>query len=435
MIPLKIRNYFSLITSVNKSDWRLLICLIIIFIIIRSFHFSERLNFSTDQGLFSAKALEIYQERKPTLIGPKFTFEYQGKHMFQGPLVYYFFLLFLLPANFDPIRASYLFVVFCSLMTIPLFVGLKTLFNKKAAYIGVVLFAFLPFFINFTQFLWNPTLQLSLLPVVIFLWAKFKQNRIARNFFVLSVGLGLILQFHYSLLMIIFGFLVYFFLVLKLGFKYFLLFLLGILLGMFPLIIFELRNNFYNLKTLYLVLTHFNEAANLASPNRFSFPHYYSSLAFFIVVIFSKYLSKLLSYKKILFMTSLLILIDLMIYLPRPSHAYGMSKNWNYLDELMVHEIIVKENPENFRVVNFVYDTHAEVQVFLLKKDSYKMDFYSYNTNDYLFVITEDANFLNDPAFEIKSFLPAQLLKSWKINNQYNLYLAHRIPQKKVQYN
>ena len=123
-----------------------------------------------------------------------------------------------------------------------------------------------------------------------------------------------------------------------------------------------------------------------------------------------------------------LLIWCLFIYIPVPTHGYGMPNNWNFPDEQKAEEIIIKNKPVNFNVANLIYDPQAAVQKYLLKKDNIEFND-NYLSNDYLFILSTPKDYLSDPAFEIKNLQPAEQIGVWKINDYYNLYLAHRLPK------
>ena len=122
-----------------------------------------------------------------------------------------------------------------------------------------------------------------------------------------------------------------------------------------------------------------------------------------------------------------LVVLDAYIYLPKPSHGYGMSPNWNYLMEKKAYEIIKTQNVKNYNIVNHIYDNLSVVIKFHLKKDGVKINYDDYYHNDYLYVISKIEDVFNDPAYELNTFVPNELINSWKLNDTYNLYLFKRI--------
>lgn len=395
---------------------------VIIFILIRSIHFPSFVNFTHDPALFSIEALSIDRGQFFRLLGPPISINFEGRHIFQGSAVYYFLLLFLKLANFDPLISSYLFMIFSAFMILPLYYGVKLLLNKGAAFILVILYSLLPYYINYTRFLWNPNFQFSLSPLLILLMGLFEQRKNKFLFVFLSIFMGFLLQFHYQFIIIILGLFIYYFFVLKIKFSYLIIFISGFLIGFFPLILFEIRNNFYNLRTIILYL---NNPGTNRSINLNEIPHYFLSLSLFSFIILFSLLSKL----KRLFLYTLFIILfiwSLILYLPKPAQGFRAAKNWSYLDEEKAYKIIQEQNLTNFNIVNLAYDTLATVQKYLLKRDLYNIDFDNYRDNKFLYIVNSDANFMNNPAYEVNTFKPSSIIRQWPINAYYTLYLLKR---------
>ena len=145
----------------------------------------------------------------------------------------------------------------------------------------VLVYSFTPYYINYTRFLWNPNFQFSLLPILILLMGLYQKRPTKWRFFLISSTLGILFQFHYQFV-IIFGFLfVYYFMVKKINSSNIAPFLGGIALGLSPLIVFDLRHNFYDVNTLILFLKNYS---NLSNPGGTQVPHYYLSISFFVVI-------------------------------------------------------------------------------------------------------------------------------------------------------
>lgn len=412
------------VSKFGLSEKLLLLFLILLFILIRNINFTNSLNFSKDPAKFSLEALKIYQDKNHTLIGPTTSIEYHGRFIFQGPLIYYFQLFFLILGEFDPIKASYIFMLFCSLMIIPLYYGVSKLIDRNGALLIVTIYTLFPFFIDYTKFMWNPNFQLSLSPILIFLMGQFKKQKSKVTFLLLSISAGILLQFHYSFILIIIGLIVYYFIVLKLRSRYWLLFVLGLCIGMSPLILFELRNNFYNLRTLLLFVQHWSEI--FYNPlNQEKMNHYKLSMTLFLILLTVGLLQKKVGWRFLSIVFISLSIWSFSKYLPEVEKPYGIPFKWMYTDELRTNIIIKEQKLDNFAVTNLIYDTEAEVQKYLLKKD--EVEFSSnYKTNKFLFVLTDKEDFLDDQAYEVKSFLPARIIKSWEIKDRYKLYLAKR---------
>lgn len=416
-----------------KKELFIILLFIAIFILLRSINFTWHLNFSGDQATFSTKALEIYRSEKPVLIGPPISVNLNGRQVFQGPMIYYEFLFFLLLGNFDPVISSYLFLIFCALMIIPLYYGTKMLLNQRIAVILTAIYTVVPYYLDFTRFLWNPTFQLSLVPLLLLLMGLYKQKKSLWLFFGLSVLLGVMLQYHYQFILVIFGLLIYYLKVWKIKPKQIAIYFLGVVIGFSPVILFEVRNNFYNVKTLILFVQNWAQVDKPGGTNR---GHYFLSLSFMAIVLllglFSRMLNKIKQkqFKAAYLLVILAVVIwDLIIYSPKPKTAFwAAAESWNYPAEQRVYEIIKEQNLNNYNVTNLAYDTLATVPKYLMKRDNVKINYEDYYHNRYLFVVEDNKviKFMDDPAYEVNAFRPYKLLKTWRINDFYNMHLVER---------
>ncbi len=416
-----------------KKEFLILLLFIAVFILLRSINFVWYLNFSGDQATFSTKTLEIYRTHKPVLIGPPISINLGGRRIFQGPMIYYELLFFLFLGHFDPISSSYIYMVFCALMIIPLYYGAKLLLNQRAAFIMVAIYALLPYYIDFTRFLWNPTFQFSLVPLLILLMGLYQQKKNNWIFLGVSVLLGIMLQYHYQFVLVILGLFFYYLLFVKVKPKQVVLYFLGILIGFSPVILFEIRNHFYNIQTIILFVKNYSKLDKPGGNNR---GHYFLSISFMTIMLllglFKQKLAKIKQKKFKAFYLPLVLAVviwDVFIYSPKPKTAFwSASENWNYPAEDRVYQLIKKENRKDYNVSNLAYDTLATVPKYLLKRDSVQINYDDYYHNHYLFVIEEKKkkNFMDDPAYEVASFRPFKLLGTWKINDYYNMYLVER---------
>lgn len=407
-----------------KNKYLLFVVVIVIFIAIRSIHFTEALNFSFDQGHLFTRILEIWKNKEITLVGPGSSVSVDNKLLLQGSVNYYFTLLFTLPANFDPIVSSYIFMIFSSLGIIPLYIGMKKLANQKAAILMVMLYTLLPMFIDFTRFFFGPNFLIPLSTVLIYLMGLYKTR--PKNIYLFSIFAytGILMQFHYQIAIVLFILFIYYAFIKRFNIKSILIMIGGFCTGFSPMILFELKNQFYNLNVIKNYL--FSTKPHSGTPFEI-LPHRYLAISIFLLAFISIYLRKYISYGLIIMITLVLVILDACIYLPKPSHGFGMSPNWNYLMEKKVYEIVKKQNIKNYNIVNHIYDNLSMVVKFHLKKDGVRMNYEDYYHNDYLYVISKDENVFKDPAYELNTFVPNKLIKNWKLNDTYNLYLFKRI--------
>jgi hypothetical protein len=412
----------------DENFW--LLIFFILFIFIRRLHFAEFLNFSTDQAIFSIKALEIWRLKKLTLIGPSFSINFDGRYAFQGPAIYYFQLLFLLIGQFDPVVSSYAFMLFCAAMILPLYCGMKNLTNKNSAFLVLAVYSFLPFFIDYTRFLWNPNFQLALFPFLVYFTSKFCQTKKRWWFFVMSIWLGFLLQFHYQFVLIIVAYFLFFFFhyQLKQKWQYFFMFIVGGLIGFFPIVLFEVRHQFYNTQTIFLFARQILTNSQFHSGGLGFAPHYVLSLFFAVTCVLCIVLRKKIT-AFIAVTTSIIVFIYALIaYFPTPTHAFGMPRGWNFGKEEKVASIIQNQKLENYTVANLTYETLASVQKYLIFKNnnSIALDkFDNYQTNTYLFVIATPQQLQTTQSYEVVP-LRSSIQKTWELGDDYQLFLLER---------
>lgn len=411
-----------------NKEWLAVIFILIVGICIRSIYFTEHLNFSTDQASFATESLEIWQNKEVRLIGPSISFKTFGREVFQGSLTYYFQLLFLVPAQFEPVMTSYLFMLFAMSMMIPLYIGAKLLINRNVAFIVISTFALLPMYIYHTRFLWNPNFQLSLTPILLLLMGLFSVTGKQRYFYIISIFAGIQLLFHYQYIVVMLGLLIYYFVYKRLGFQYLMIYFFGILVGFSPIILFEIRNQFYNTQTVLLYFSNISGIFSLGPRSALN-THYILSISLFAYVVFLASIQKLVRPKHVIALFILLFILASERYImQKPSGAFGMAKNWNIQYEKQVFDIVTSQNVSNYNVINLGYDTVATVQKYLMKTNGVVINYDDYYTNEYLFVITKDIDYMNDPAYEINTFKPSIIVREWEINPTYKLILLQRNP-------
>jgi len=408
-------------TKQTNQRFLIVLTLIIIFILIRSVNFAEHLNFSYDQGWGSTRVLEIWRNKEITLVGPGTSLIAESKEILQGSVIYYFQLVFLLIGRFDPVISSYAFMLFCSLMIIPLYFGVKNLVNKNAAIMVSVIYALFPLFIDYTIFFFGPNFQFSLFPILVYFIGLEKIKKSNLRLFLVFFSAGFLLQFHYGFLLIDLALLIYYLMKSKNKLSSIIISLLGLSIGFLPMIIFELRNSFYNSKILMLYIT---------TPHNnidFSHPHRYLSITLLLIILLTYWFRKAIRFRHNVITFFLLLMFSLYIYIPLPTHGFGMYPNWNYPMEKKAYEIIKKQKIKNFNVVNHIYDNLSVVIKYQMKKDGYVINYNDYYHNKYLYVISSTPDVFKDPAYELNTFKPNKLVETWKLNDYYNLYLFERL--------
>jgi len=416
-----------------RNEFLLLLFFILIFVVLRSVNFIYYLTFiGWDQAEHAILALNIFRKKELVLIGPPVTaISFQGRQIFLGPFMTYLMIFFLAIGKWDPVMASYIFMIFCALMIIPLYYGVKWLVGQRGAWVMVIIYSLLPYYLNYTRFLWNPNFQFSLLPILFLFMGLYKKSKNSLFLFITALWLGILLQLHYQFIISIILITTYYFFVNKEDFKKILIYLSGLLVGFSPLIIFEIRNNFYIIKTLFLFYQHINGLEITGNRDHYSLGLSFIVLLGFIGLINSRI--KRFSTKTfnsfLIFLFVFLLIFAAKITLIRPTKAFwSPAQNWNYLADIKAYKVIRSQNLADFNVTNQITDSLALNQKYLLQRDNIKIND-DYRYEKYLFVIDKigKKNFMDNPGYEVLGFRPYRLLKTWKINDYYNMYLVERL--------
>ncbi|MFA7301699.1 MAG: glycosyltransferase family 39 protein [Candidatus Shapirobacteria bacterium] len=367
-----------------------------------------------DQGLFMTRAREIWNNKELTLIGPSASPMVDGRHFFQGPAIYYLLVGLGLLGNWDVINISWLMVILGWIGMWFLFKTIMILANEKAAWLGALLYCFLPITIEFSNFIWNPNFLLFLMPIFMYFMVRVENGK---WWWTMMAGLmaGLCLQFHFQFVPILGLSTIYVFYKNK---KTVWIFLLGILLGYLPLIIFDIRNNFYNLRTIFLWLM-------VGDKKRGILTHDYLTYIPLLLLIWSV---------KIKSKVNIFILIGIVIWstigIINQKQSAWMPDNWTYKDLVKTKAIISQKPRGKINVVNLLNgDSRFYSLRYLLEIDNINLGTVeNYKEIEELMVIDKNENqnnIENSSLWEIKQF-GGKVVESLPINNETSLYIMKK---------
>ena len=416
-----------------KKEWVVLLFFIAVFIGLRSLNFIYYLTFiGWDQAEHAILALDMVRNQHLVLIGPRISAVlFQGRQIFLGPAMTYIMAFFLSLGNWDPARASYLFMLISGLMIVPLYYGIKWLIGKRSAWIMVIIYTLLPYYLTYTRFMWNPNFQFAMLPILFFLMGYYRRLKKNWVFFLVAFWLGMLFQLHYQFIISVLLISVYYFLLKKEGWKKFFIYCAGFLVSVSPLIIFELRHQFYLTNTLILFAKHYKELEMLGNRN-----HYYLSQSFILLVgllaLVNGYIKKIKPRTTTVLLSLLFVVLfafSSRITFVKPHTSFWSPwPYWNYPAEVRAYDIIKKENLTDFNVTNQLYDPLAMIQKYMMKRDGIMINFEDYWENKYLFVIDQmgKKNYMDNPGYEVLYFRPFKVLKSWNLNDHFQMHLVER---------
>lgn len=415
----------------RKLQKLVLLFIIISFLFLRFYHLEESLTVGTDQGMHLLEIHRLFHERKISLIGPVSSFTVYGRNFFFGPATYYLSMPFLALSNWNPFSVSY-FMIFLQLAAfLILYRTLRRRFPKIALYYALI-FTFSTTAINYSRFLWNPNLMIpaSTLLLAVLISIKSKSHK-ALWFGVIGFLLGLGLQFHYSYVLAIMLTVIWLIVRKKLNLVSFISIVIGFAVGFFPIILFDLRHNFYNLSTIIqFVIVKFDKTNTSLVYTPGYIPEYYSfSILPFIYFFISLFLIKLREINRYLplFLFAGYITFSLTKVLPVPSSGFISATDWNYYGVNKAKQIIIFENKEKYNIVDLLTgDTRAiYLRALLTLAGKKPMSIDEYPDSKYLFIYSRVPidRLLAGSLWEMDVMRPLEVVKTWYLQNGIYLYL------------
>lgn len=233
---------------------------------VRLFHIDQYMQFQGDEGRDSIVLWKLAVEKKLTLIGPGTSIG----NMYNGPLYYYLVLPAFIASGLSPVGPS-VFVALLGVISVwfTYKVG-KEWFSNLAGSTAAVLFALSPTAIIYSRSSWNPNVMPFFALLCIYsIWKVYKSHNYLW-LYVAGVSLAFAIQSHYLALLLaptmIFWTGIYYVLHHRgklVAFRRHLLYSgLTFLLLMSPILIFDFRHNFLNLKAMWIFFTHRQTTVN-----------------------------------------------------------------------------------------------------------------------------------------------------------------------------
>lgn len=403
----------------------LFLLIIFVYFFLRLFNLENNVNFSDDQGKILLSVLDIWTNKKPVLIGPPTSFSFEGRYFYHGPITYYVLLPAMVLGNWNVLFGSYIVILVNFIALILIYLATKKIFGMTSGLIAASLFAVFPDAVYYTKFIWNPNFLPVVSSIILALIVGLGKFGLKLRMFLTGLFFGIGLQFHYQFILVILPVTIYLMFKNKEKLRTLSYIILGFAVGYSPVILFELRNSFYNTQTILFLIRNKVFMSESQPPS-----YYFLSLAPFIFF----YLASIAFWIKGRvqpFTTVVAIFIilgstfssTLMLFNNR-----GMPKNWRYTDAEKVAKIISNENLNNYNVANLLSgDTRAYSLRYLLRiSNSNPLGEMDYPNANNLFVLSylDDKNTQNNSVWEISSF-KGVIKKKWLIesNPDINLYL------------
>lgn len=391
---------------------------------LRFYNFSERIIYGPEQARSLITASRNITERFSLLGQEYFRVTSKGHTLFYSPLFPYTLIPLILSANHNPLLVTLYFALLNVFTGILLYLIAKKVTNHSVAFFSLLLFFFNSYMVYHSLFLWpyNYLPLIGLLSFYLLYLYRKNQKEIYNLLLGFLGGVGFGLQYLFSPLVLL-----VLILVINKSKKRVVsafVFLSGFVLGNFPMVLFDLRNNFYNTKTLFQYLID-----TLGGNSDASFNYYYLLPLWPVFMMVGGFLMYLI-YKKSKLASIAILIVYLFLNLNSPkvnlTKSLGMPDGLNWSEIITAAQTISEDNPSNFNVVTLLdFDTRGYILRYPLE-GRYKTKpmgveeypqastIYSLSRNDY--------DYENPLVWELQSFAPYKSEELKRLDESYSVY-------------
>lgn len=391
---------------------------------VRFYNFEERITFGSEQ----ARSLYVsakYITEKPSLLGQEyFRVNSKGHKLFTSAIFNYTLIPLLLIFKYQPLPITFYFALLNVFTAFVLFYLCKKMFGETVAIFSLLIFVLNAYMIYHSMFIWVLN-HMPLIGVLTFyiLWKIYKKKNTTRDIFLLGIlsGIGFGLEYLYALaILIIFYFL---FKYPKNKFKAFFVFGLGSVVGDITQVLFDLKHNFYHVKTLFqYVLDTFNGVSD-AGFVYYHFLHFWPVLAIVAGLLLHKI------YKKNKSAAVILVLIYLVVNLNSKlisfSRPVGMPEGLDLKKLKTASELISDKSSENFNLVTlYDFDTRGYVLRYLVEFvfNNIPMGDVDYPNSPEIWALADkDYDFSGKVPWELTFLKPYNIEKVEKLSENFEL--------------
>lgn len=409
----------------DKYSELIIFGLIVVFsLFVRFYNFADRINFGPEQ----ARSLVVsgnYLKQGFSFLGQEyFRATSYGHKLFSGAIFNYSLLPLELIFKFNPLPITFYFSLLNIATGLVIYFLTKKIFGKRVAFFTLIFFVFNEYMIYHSLFIWI----LNYLPLIGFLTLyflyRYHKDRNLKYSVVLGLLAGLGVNFHYFFTPIFLAILIYIAIKSRFNYKQIFVYLAASVLGNFTMVIFDLRHNFYHLKTVWQYVLDTLNNPGQSSITYYHFLHFWPLICLVLGLIFEKIWNK----NRFIALFFIVVYLYLNIFSSKVSFnkAIGMSDNltWNKIN--FAANVIAKDKPVSFNVVSLL---DFDARGYILR---YPMEFiYGYKplgVEDYpdasvLYVLsTVTYDFSKSATWEITSFKFKKVELLAKIDENYSVY-------------
>lgn len=203
-----------------------------------SYNLHETTIFIADVARDTLRSLQLWKEKEITLIGPPASFgQYGTRTIFFGSMTLYAGMVGLVIGGLDPVAVNLVHIILFIAVLPFLYDFLKRAFSSDCfARAGTIFYVISPLTVTHARFFWNVHYLIPL--SVIFWWSVIRKKPLLAG-----VIAGIMINVHYVAAYLVVGYVAWS--LLRKHYRELLFFVIGTTLMSLPLILFELRNQFY----------------------------------------------------------------------------------------------------------------------------------------------------------------------------------------------
>jgi len=407
------------------KNFLLLSSIILISLAVRLYNFENRLTYGPEQ----ARSLVVsarYIKEKPSLLGQEyFRVNSQGHKLFTSALFNYSLVPLLLIFNYQVIPITYFFVILNVITGLVVYFLVKKMLGYNAGLLSLILYLFNSYMIYHSMFIW----VLNYMPLIGILslylcWKIYKKKYFNKDIFFLGILSGIGFGFEYLYILAILPVMFVLFKYSKNKIKDFAILAVGGLMGDAPQILFDLKHNFYHLRTL---LQYGLDTLNGVSDAGFVYYHF---LHFWPLLIILLSLLILKICKRNIFLGVMLIVLYLYLNLTSVHINFrkpvGMFEGLNFKNINTAAKIISEKASDNFNVVTlYDFDTRGYTLRYLVeyvygKKPMGEIDYPS--SNEIFALAKNDYDFNKNNPWELNVYKPYNISRIEEIRESFSLY-------------
>lgn len=403
---------FSRLKKTIQAKWYIVL-IVILFLggfAVRFVNYENRLIFGPEQGMSlitSASNLEKFSFLGETNLIRATS---AGHILFHGAVYSYLILPLLILFNFRVLPITISFALLNLLTAFVLFLVAKKIFGKFVAILSLFFFLFSDVMVHHSLFPWivNPTPLLGVLTLWLFyIQIKNRDNLLPSLLIGVMSGVGFGMQNFYLFFVpfqLMFTLLVSKKRLLGVG-----TFIFGIILGSFPTVIFDLRHDFYHVRTFWQFFREVLAGSASGTSTYYNFLFLYPYL-FIIYAFLAKLLYKI---SKPLILIPIIYFLFVCITSPMSDliNTKGMAPGMSLSSLETAASLIARDNPPSvFNVATlWDFDTRAHPLRYLLqfyyglKSQPYE----NYQSVDALYVLAPESYDMEKPrVWELQTFMP-----------------------------